>query len=262
MCYETNARLTFHEALTNRLESTGMRRRTLLVAGVVGLAGCLSNGSNGSPATDTPTSTPAPIPSKTDTPGGSPDRRYEECPREIIRYEEFPDDVRDEIDAALDGRYEADRIYLRETMDVERSYVSVDGTYYDPTVEQEGGDRETLTLRAVEPKALPRTRSVSVENGRDGERTITVDAVAEDGTELFFESRTVHPGGDVEFGRIARVGTHELRITVADDEDVETETTETARIDESHFDVIVVVEPDEVYVTGAVAELVGCRFEE
>ncbi|MGM0717005.1 MAG: hypothetical protein ACQET5_07495 [Halobacteriota archaeon] len=88
-----------------------MRRRMLLATGMLGFAGCLSNTAGDAPATDTPYGTGEPA---SETPDSSDGRRYEECPREIIHYEELPDDVRDEIDAALDGRYEADRIYLRE----------------------------------------------------------------------------------------------------------------------------------------------------
>lgn len=264
-----------------------MQRRALLTAmglSAVSVAGCLSDRdtpgspeSDGSRSNPTGDNGPGADPSESNGSGtdssesdgsgsdptesdGVEDRRYEECSREVIRYETFPTEVQAEIDAALDGTHEADRIYLQETMDVDASYVAVDGTYYDPSVES-GSDGETLTLRPVEPKALPRARPVSVELDRDGERTVTIEAVAADGTELFARSRTIYSGGSVEFGRIARVGSHELRITVTADETVETETTETARIDESHFDVIVVVAPDDVFVTGTVAELVPCRFD-
>lgn len=235
-----------------------MRRRTLLAAiggGTLSLAGCLSGGSDGS-GTDTPDPTDSPDP---DDPGGSDVPRYEECPREVIPHEQFPGEIRDEIDAALGGSHTADRIHLGDAMDVDRSYVELDDTYYDPSIESDGAG-ETLRLRAVEPKSLPEPRPVSVENARDGERTVTLEAVADDGTELFAETRTLYTGSSIEYGRIARAGTHELRITVADGESVEAETTVTADIDEYHFDVVVVVDPEEIYVTGAVAELVECRF--
>lgn len=264
-----------------------MRRRSLLaVAGsALSLSGCLSDGSNGGeepngenesdepdePAdrgeSDEPNGTDESGESGSDEPENGDesddpnDRRYEECPKEVIPYAEFPADVQTEIDVALDGEYEADRVYLAEAMDVDESYVSVDDAYYDPTIESDG-DRETLTLQRVEPKALPRPRPVSVEQTRDGERTVTIEVVAEDGTVLLEESRELHSGGDVEFGRVRRVGTHELRITISEDGTVETEATETVRIDESHFDVLVVVEPGDVFVTGTVAELGECRYEE
>lgn len=188
------------------------------------------------------------------------DRRYEECSREVIPYGQFPPDVRAEIDGALEGSYEADRVYLREAMDIDESYVSVDDEYYEPSVTVDG-DREVLELRLVEPKALPSVRPVSVEHHRDGERTITVEVVAADGTVLIDETRDLWPGGEVQFGWVRRVGTHELRITVADRDEIEDEVTESTRIDESHFEVIVVVEEDQIYVTGTVADLAVCRYD-
>lgn len=235
-----------------------MRRRTLLATvgtSTLSLAGCLSNAATDGDA-ETPTRTPTPTEPPTD-PGG---RRYEECSREVIPYEQFPADVRAEIDSALDGRYEADRVYLREAMDVEESYVSVDEAYYDPAVTVEDG-HEALELRHVEPKALPNPRPVSVEHHRDGERTISVEVVAEDGTVLVDRTRDLWPGGDVEFGRTRRVGSHRLRVTVADGDEVEDETTDTVRIDESHFDVLVVVGEDEIELTGIVADLGVCRYD-
>ncbi|MGM0605523.1 MAG: hypothetical protein ACQETB_07605 [Halobacteriota archaeon] len=188
------------------------------------------------------------------------DRPYEECTREVIPYDQFPADVQTEIDAALEGRYEADRVYLRDAMAIDRSYVSIGDTYYDPTVTVEDY-REVLTLEVVEPKSLPRARSVSVTHDREGERTIRVEIIADDGTTLLEETRDLWAGGDIEYGRIARVGSHELRVTIEHDGEIEDEITRQVRIDESHFDVIVVVESDDVYVTGAVAELVVCRYD-
>lgn len=237
-----------------------MRRRTLLAAvgaGTLSVAGCLSGGSDGD-ETDAPEPTDTPDP---DGSGGDDTPRYEACSREIIPSGQFPREIREEIDAALEGGHTADRIHLGDAMDVDRSYVEADDAYYDPSIEPDG-DRETLRLRVVEPKSLPRARPVTVENARDGERTVTLEVVAADGAELLAETRTLHPGAEVEFGRLTRVGTHELRITVVDGESIETETTATATIDESHFDVLVVVDPEEVYVTGIVAELIRCRFEE
>jgi len=187
-------------------------------------------------------------------------RRYEECSREVIPYDQFPEDVRAEIDAALGGRYEADRVYLREAMDVTESFVSVDDEYYEATVSREG-DQEVLELRHVEPKVLPKARPVKVEQSRDGERTITVEVVADDGTVLVEKTRDLQPGGDVEFGRTNRVGTHELRVTVANGDQVEDDVTKSLTISESRFSVLVLVEPDEIIVAGAVADLVICNYD-
>ncbi len=257
-----------------------MRRRTLVAAvgsGAIALSGCLfddsggdtgteTNDSGGDSETETGDSDGDTEPSNEtgqsdgeDPPEGSTDRRYEECPREVITYEQFPAEIQAEIDAALEGRYEDDRVFLREAMDTEASYVSVDERYYDPGV-TEDGDEEVLTLELVEPKALPEARPVNVEHALDGERTIALDVVAEDGTVLIDETRSLRSTSTVEFGETARVGVHEVRVSVEDSEAIEAELTGTLRIDESRFDRIVVVEPDGLSVTGAVAELGTCRF--
>ena len=227
-----------------------MRRRSLLTAvsaGALSVAGCLSTGTGGAG------------PEAGGSTGGEA-RRYEECGREIIPYDMFPGPVQAEIDAASEGRYEAARVYLAEAMDIDASYVSIDDTYYEPSV-TEVGDRQRLELQAVEPKALPTARPVRVEQPRGGERTVTVSLTAEDGTPLVEETRSLHPGGDVEFGTVRRVGTHDLRVTVVDGEETEAELSESVTVNESRFDILVVFEATESYVTGAVADLALCRFE-
>lgn len=232
-----------------------MRRRALLTAvgtGALTLAGCLSAATDGGTPREEPTDRTR---SGDDAPG------YEECPREVIRYEEFPDDIQTEIDAALGGRYAADRVLLTEAMDVDAAYVAVQGEFYEPTVTVEDG-REVLELQHIDPKALPESRPVTVENHRAGERTITVEVVADDGTVLLDETRDVAAGGAVEFGRLARVGTHAFRISVADGDDIEDEIVESDTLEEARFSFLVIVQPDEIVLSGAIAELVPCRFEE
>ncbi|MFB6280954.1 MAG: hypothetical protein ABEH40_02930 [Haloferacaceae archaeon] len=247
-----------------------MRRRALLAAAVSPLAGCSSilgrDGSDGggrrtdgstataAPGNGTPTDPSAATAAETDT------RRYEECPREIVRYERFPPEIRTEIDGALDGRYAADRVFLDEAMDVRNSYVAVDGEFYDPSVTAESGG-EVLRLRRVEPKAFPQPRPVSVESRRNGERTVTVELVADDGTVLLDGTRSLRPGGEVEFGRTRRAGTHELRVTVENDTGTTDTATRSVRIDRARRTVLVVLEPDGVALAGAVATLPACRFD-
>jgi len=193
--------------------------------------------------------------------GESAGRRYGECPREVIPYDQFPADIRAEIDAALDGRHEADRVFLRDAMDLAESYVSVGGEYYEAAVTREDG-REVLTLRHVAPKRLPRTRPVRVTHRLEGQRTITLELVADDGTTLIERTREQRPGAEVEFGHTARVGTHEVRVTVADGGTVEAELTGTLSVTESRFSALVVVDGEGVTVTGAVAELGICQYDE
>jgi hypothetical protein len=197
---------------------------------------------------------------ETDKLGEPETRRYDECPREVIPYDQFPEDVQAEIDAALAGRYEGDRVYLREAMDIEESFVSIDGAYYDPVVTTDG-EMEVLELQQVDPKALPSPRPVSVTHSLDGERTITLEVVADDGTTLVEGTRELYPGSEVEFGRTPRVGTHDIQVTVATEDGVEDELTGSLVIDESRFDVVVAVESDGISITGAVAELGICQYD-
>lgn len=186
--------------------------------------------------------------------------RYDECSREVIPYKQFPEDVQAEIDAALDGRYEGDRVYLREAMDIEESVVDVDDEYYSPVVTPDG-EMEVLELQHIDPKALPSSRPVRVQHSLDGERTITLEVIADDGTTLVERTRELYPGSEVEFGRTARVGTHDIEITVGTDDGVEEERTDSLVINESRFDVVVVVEPEGISITGAVADLVFCQYD-
>ena len=246
----------------------GMQRRSVLIAlgGVLPTAGCLTRGGDGEVSrTEAPngdgdrTSPTDAVDDGDGSAGTATDRRYEECPREIIPYEQFPAEIRTEIDAALDGRYADAHVCLREAMDVTESYVAVDDTYYDPTVAT-NGETEVLTLQRVEPKALPSGRPITVNHRLDGERVITVEVVDDDGAVLVDTTMDLWPGGDVEFGRIARVGTHEFRITVADADEVETEVTEPVRFTASLASVHIIVEPEEVQVREAVADAPICRF--
>lgn len=187
--------------------------------------------------------------------------RYEECSREVIPYDMFPSDVQAEIDAALEGSYAADRVYLRETMDVDESYVEVDEEFYDPAVHVEN-DQEVLELAQIQPKALPNPRAVVVEHSRDGERTITVEVATEDGETLFETTRDQYAGGEVEYGETRLYGTVEIHVTVEDGDQVEDEFSDTVTINESLFTVIVVIHEDGVHLTGVVADLVYCDYEE
>lgn len=254
-----------------------MRRRTLLTlagAGALSLAGCLADetppadDSPGTPGDDS-TDTPDDDPSDGDDTGGGDDSddlpeptdpRYETCHREVIPSDVLPAELRAEVDAALDGGYEADRVFLREAMDVDDSYVEVGSAYYDPTVAATD-DGERLTLARVVPKALPRERSISVDHSRDAKLSVTIELVAEDGTVLIDRTRELW-GSEVEFGSTRRVGTHDLHVTVSDDGEVIEEWSDSITVSESYFDFIVVIEEDDVYVTGAVADLAVCRFEE
>lgn len=245
-----------------------MRRRSALLGfcGFVSMAGCLTQtGNEGSQPTESPGSSPdgtRPTDRSDEKPtsADSTGRRFEECSRGVIPYEQFPPAVRTEIDAARDGRYEASRIYLREAMDVTGSYVSVADTYYDPVITTDGAT-EVLTLRRVDPKALPSARPVSVEHHLDGERIVTVEVVADDGTVLLDTTLDLWPGGAVEFGRTARVGTHDFRITVARGDEVSTEVTKPIRVCESLSSVHFVVDSDGVRASQGTTDPPACHYD-
>ena len=185
---------------------------------------------------------------------GSEKPQYEECPREVIPYDQLTDRLQAEVDAALEeGEYAAERVFLRDAMDVDESYLSVDGEYYDPAVSIEDG-RELLTVEHVRPRALPNARSVHVSTTVD--EPIRVEIVAEDGTVLLDERREFD--GVEEVGEPRRTGTHDLRVTVGDGPVL----TKTVSITEPRFSIELVVHADDVAVSGAIADLVECRFEE
>jgi len=240
----------------------------LALGGTLTTAGCLTRGSGGDgERTGTPSGDGNGTPSADADDGGddptttATNRRYQECSREIIPYEQFPAELQAEIDAALDGRYEADRVFLREAVDTTASYVAVDDAYYDPAVTTEGGT-EILTLQRVEPKALPSPRPITVEHRIDGERVITVEVVADGGTVLVDTTMDLWPGGEVEFGRVARVGTHEFRIVVADGDEIEMESTEEVHVVPSLASVHFVIDSEEVQARQAVADAPSCRFSQ
>lgn len=245
-----------------------MKRRTLLVAsggGTLPLSGCLSSRRDDDPGSRQPGNgegdTGNETGNETGADGGEDEREgcpYEECSREIIPYESLPTDVRAEVDAALAEAYESDSICLTATMDTDASYIEIDDTYYDPTVT---GDGERLELREITPKALPDARPIEVTHDRDGERTITVVLTATDGETLVDETRTLHPGGEVEFGRTARVGSHDIRITVETDGELELEEAGSVTVTESRFSVLVIID-EEITISGTVAELERCRYDE
>lgn len=223
-----------------------MYRRTLLLAASAGIggtvAGCLDDD-----------------PSQTASGGSSPTgpeepQGYETCDREVIPYSQFPDGVQAELDAALDGEYEADYIVLRETMNLDDSYVEIDDDYYDPRIAS-SGDQTTLTLDRVEPKTLPSTRSVSVRSDTAG--TVRLELVAANGDVLVEQERSVDADDDVRMGSTARVGTHEYQLFL----DGEQLTTDTVGIGQSVFSIELILEDGEVLNNSAVAGLVECDYD-
>jgi hypothetical protein len=239
-----------------------MRRRSVLCGfcGSLALAGCLTRRGDRGAAPDGSSATDSTRRGGTPSPTESTDRRYETCSRGVIPYEQLPPEIRAEVDAAREGHYEARRVHLGDAMNVTRSYVAVSDTYYDPAVTTEG-EKEVLTLHRVEPKALPDPRPVSVEHHLDGERVVTVEVVADDGTVLFDTTMDLWPGGAVEFGHVARVGTHAFRVTVARDGTVGMEATKSIRVGESLASVAFRIDSDGIRASQATADPPACRYD-
>lgn len=190
---------------------------------------------------------------------GDDRRRYEECSREVVRFHNLPDELQAEVTAALDGPYAADRVFLREATDVEESYLSIDERFYRPDV-ADTGSADVLTLERVEPKAFPDPRPVSLQQFRDGDRTITLTAVAENGDGLLEETRTLAPEIEVEVAAIRRAGTHDLHVTVEKAGHVVEDATRSFRIDVSRRSIHVTVD-EEISVGGGVAYVVPCEYD-
>lgn len=194
-----------------------------------------------------------------DDPSTGDRQQYEECSREVVQYENLPTDLQAEVDAALDGPYAVDDIVLKEAMDVEESYVSVDDRFYRPAV-TDTSSGEILTLERVEPKAFPDPRPVTIGQFRASDLTITLEAVAENGDVLLDETRTLAPETEVEVGSLHRAGVHDVYVTVEKAGTVVDEVTGSSRIDVSHRTVDVTV-AEEISVGGGVAYVIPCDYD-
>lgn len=234
-----------------------MNRRTVLHllgsgAAMTALAGCVGDddetggspdGGNGDDGDDNSDN------------GGPEPGQYNECGRELIPYQDLPGPVQEEIDAAMDEPYEAEYVFLQETMDTEWSYLNVDGDYY--AVDVESNDVETLTLEHVEPQALPSGRSVHVNNGSDEAVTVDVTVETEGGDILEETTLSVEAGASDTAAEIHQVGTHDLTVTV--DEEL-TETFAMA-VSESIFTHEVEILADEIRHGHDIAGLEECDFD-
>ena len=214
-----------------------MRRRSLLAAAALaGAAGCLG-------ALDE------------DDPGGpSDDPRYERCEREAVTYRELPEEIRAEVDAALENGYEADRIHLADAIDVADGYVIVDGTYYDASVTKTDGGRRLALEAAETPELSP--RSFDLENRTDGRWTGTVTVETYDGEELLEREVDVEPDESAGIGSISRVGVHSV---IADPDDGEP-AKGSLSVTITDFGGHVVISDDGIDVIQAVADLAPCPW--
>ncbi|WP_211263543.1 hypothetical protein [Halalkalicoccus paucihalophilus] len=113
------------------------RRTALATAGstlVFAVAGCLGDGDDEVVGNDSESNSTEENDSETDDTDGNgseysiEDRTYEECHLISIEYEWLPEDVKQEVDAALDGgRYESDGLLFAEVVDPDRRISSSTG---------------------------------------------------------------------------------------------------------------------------------------
>ncbi len=219
-----------------------MHRRAFLAASVAAVTvGCLDDGS------DDGSTNPSATGSSTS---------YETCEREVVSYGEFPDEIRAEIDAAIESTYEADTVHLASAIDVEETYVDVAGTYYRATVEVDGGI-ERLRLSPDEEPELD-SRSFTVENGTESRLDGSLVVRTDDGETLLERDLDVEPGDGDGFS-LSRVGTHTVAVEPSEGEGEPRE--DTVVISPEYFGGHVLVTEEGVETLQSVADLVPCPWD-
>lgn len=225
-----------------------MQRRTLLVAAGSGMAtitaGCLGDGDD--EAFD-PENVPDP---EIDLEPG----QYEQCDREVVLYSWLPDPVQGEVDAGRAGGYEAEHIFLEETIDPEQSHLRIDDDIYSPRVESGDGETRILTVERVRPETLPRSRTVAVETNTSGSIRVEIQA---GGEVVLDETQELATGERSVFGSLSRIGPHTYRV-FGDETQL---TTDSINVDESTREVTILVDPEDTRHEIAETELQDCQFD-
>lgn len=226
-----------------------MKRRALLATVAVGAtaaSGCLAvsssedDGSNESlPAVDDPP--------------------YERCQREVVHYDNLPAKPRAEVDAALNGSYESEHVYLRDAIEIDTTFVSLDDRFYRPSV-TETASGSVLHLEHLTPKLLPDRRLVRLAQYRDRELTVTLRIVADDGDVLIDERYSLDAEEDVVAGTLRRAGEHDVHVTIEHEGTVVDELHGSAPINEFRLSLFVRVDED-LSVGGTVAEVAPCDYD-
>ncbi|MDL5361384.1 hypothetical protein [Halalkalicoccus sp. NIPERK01] len=240
------------------------RRTALKTAGsalTFTVAGCLGDGDgpgDGSGSTGSEGNDP-----ETDNTEGNgseysiEDRTYEECHLISIEYEWLPEDVRNEVDIALDdGRYEADELLFAEAVDPGRSYLVVDDTPYDPTVETDG-ETWTLELHEDEVVRAPEPRLIIVQNSAGRDHEVHVELTGDD--TFVDETVTITAGEEREIAATDEFGRYELTAQALTGH--EGMDSFEFVVSDSAFDGIVEVTDTEVWVSQDVADVVPCSWD-
>lgn len=140
---------------------------------------------------------------------------FEQCGRLVVSDDEFPDPAREELRAAVDGGYETtEEPFVPNMIDVDASYVSVDGDTYRIHVEREA-DRVRLTAEETIPARG--VRSVRLDNRTDVDLTASLSVVRDRDDETMVDAATELAAGESESvgGAFQRqFGRYEATITV------------------------------------------------
>lgn len=132
---------------------------------------------------------------------------YEECYLIEIQYEWFPQDIKGEVDTALEeGSYETDTLLFAEAVDVEESYLVVNDTPYEPVVET--NETQTLELHEVDVIRTPEPRIIRVRNDDDRKHEARVELT--NGETFVDETITLKSGEEIELEATGRFGTYNL----------------------------------------------------
>lgn len=133
---------------------------------------------------------------------------YEECYLIEIQYEWVPQDIKDEVDTALEeGSYETDTLLFAEAVDVEESSLMVNDTPYKPVVETTN-ETQTLEFHEVDVIRTPEPRIIRVRN--DDDRKHEVHVKLTNGETFVDETITLKTGEETELEATDRFGTYNL----------------------------------------------------
>ena len=193
-----------------------------------------------------------------DANGTDEPQEYETCHLVSIDYEWLPEEIRAEVDAALEeGSYRSDRLLFAEAVDPDRSYLVVDGTPYEPIVEADG-DREILEFREDDVVRAPEPRAVHVRNDDTRDHELRVELTGEG--PILEETLEIEAGGERELEATEEFGTYELSARALTGH--EAEDSIEFEVSDSTWDAYVEVTDDDLWVSQDVADIAPCPWDD
>ncbi|AXR80244.1 hypothetical protein [Natrarchaeobaculum sulfurireducens] len=186
------------------------------------------------------------------------EQEYEECYLIEIQYEWFPQDIKDEVDTALEeGSYETDTLLFAEAVDAEESYLVVNDTPYEPIVET-SNETQTLELHEVDVIRTPEPRNIRVHNDDDRKHEVHVELT--NGETFVAETITLDSGEETELEATDRFGTYNLSARTLTGHGAE-EYDYRYSISDSTRDAYVTITEDEVRVSHTESDLEPCSWD-